>query len=193
MVVTTEICDQLSDREIVEKLTDEVDYFSCLYDRYEAKLLRYIKRITRASNEEAEDILQEAFLKIWRNINAYDTDLKFSSWIYRIVHNETVSYWRKKSSFGKQRQVNLDENLPELSDETEFDEQHQINHLTQQVLELLPLKYKTILVLKYLEGMDYDEISDILKIPPGTVATRINRAKKAFSKISQEKHISFFA
>ncbi len=58
--------------------------------------------------------------------------------------------------------------------------------LTHEVLELLPLKYKTVLILKFLEGMSYEEISGVLKIPEGTVATRINRAKKAFAKMGGE-------
>ncbi|MEZ4848959.1 MAG: RNA polymerase sigma factor [Bacteroidia bacterium] len=192
MIITKEICNQLNDIELVQKVMTEIDYFSCIYERYEPKLLRYVKRITGVSNEEAEDILQEAFLKIWRNINSYDTDLKFSTWIYRVVHNETISYWRKQSSFGKDHQIDLDENFPEEFDSNSQPGDSNKNVLTHEILELLPLKYKTILVLKFLEGMDYDEISDILKIPPGTVATRINRAKKAFSAISEQMHISFF-
>ena len=60
-----------------------------------------------------------------------------------------------------------------------------------EVLDLLPLKYKTILILKFIEGMGYHEISDVLKISKGTVASRINRAKKRFIKAASEKQISF--
>ena len=95
MIVAEEICKQLSDREIVEKSLADIDYFSCLYDRYESRLFRYIKRIALVNDEQAHDILQEAFIKIWRNLNEFDQSLKLSSWIYRIVHNETVSCWRK--------------------------------------------------------------------------------------------------
>lgn len=194
MVVTKKICDQLSDEEIVKKSLADIDYFSCLYDRYELALLRYIRRIAAVNNEEANDILQEAFIKIWRNLNDFDQSLKLSSWIYRIVHNETVSYWRKKKSFGKDRQVKLNkdlfENIP--GDFGANGDNEQKDMLTHKVLDLLPLKYKTVLVLKFMENMSYEEISDVLKIPEGTVATWINRAKKKFTEMASDKHISFF-
>jgi len=194
MIVTKEICDQLSDKEIVKESLADIDYFSCLYDRYELKLLRYVKRITLIEDEHAKDILQEAFIKIWRNLNGFDQSLKLSSWIYRIVHNETISYWRKKKSYGRDKQIQLDDNLFEdipVDFETNEDKE-QKKILTNEVLELLPLKYKTVLVLKFMEGLSYQEISDVLKIPEGTVATRINRAKKNFIKIASNKQISFF-
>ena len=194
MIVTKEICDQLSDKEIVKESLADIDYFSCLYDRYELKLLRYVKRITLIEDEHAKDILQEAFIKIWRNLNGFDQSLKLSSWIYRIVHNETISYWRQKKSYGRDKQIQLDDNLFEdipVDFETNEDKE-QKKILTNEVLELLPLKYKTVLVLKFMEGLSYQEISDVLKIPEGTVATRINRAKKNFIKIASNKQISFF-
>jgi len=80
---------------------EEIDYFACLYDRYEPKLLRYIKKISQADADEASDILQEAFIKMWKNLNNYDDSLKLSSWLYRIVHNETISFCRKKDPLEK--------------------------------------------------------------------------------------------
>ncbi len=193
MLVSKEICDELSDTAIVKKALIDIEYFSCLYDRYELKLTRYIQRIVLVNHEETEDILQEAFIKIWRNLRDFDQSLKLSSWIYRIVHNQTISYWRKKKSFGKDQQVELRENLINNPHNVfEAIEQDEKDNLAHQVLELLPLKYKTVLILKFLEGMSYDEISDVLKIPEGTVATWINRAKKAFKKIASDKQISFF-
>lgn len=194
MIITEVICKQLSDKEIVKKSLVDIEYFSCMYDRYELRLLRYIKRIALVNDEQAKDILQEAFIKIWRNLNDYDQSLKLSSWIYRIVHNETISYWRKQKSFGKDRQVTLDETLfKDVSINFEMNEDNeQKERLTHEVLKLLPLKYKTVLVLKFMENMSYHEISDVLKIPEGTVATWINRAKNMFIKEASNNHISFF-
>jgi RNA polymerase sigma-70 factor (ECF subfamily) len=190
MVVSKKICDQLSDLEIIRKSLQEVDYFSCLYQRYEDRLMRYVKRLAAVSNEEAEDILQDAFIKIWKNLNAFDTDLKPSTWIYRIVHNQTISFWRKKTSYGKDQKVEWDEEKyadvwsEELQIEDErIDDREQI----WSILTRLPIKYKEVLVLKFLENMSYEEISDILKMPEGTVATRINRAKKSFIRLSKVK------
>ena len=105
MTIKKETCKNLADSEIIEKSLIEIDYFACLYERYEPVLLRYIKKISSAREEEASDILQEAFIKIWKNLNNYDDSLKLSSWLYRIVHNETISFCRKKRSFGKNNVV----------------------------------------------------------------------------------------
>ena len=194
MIVKKEICDQLSDNEIVKQSLANIDYFLCLYNRYELRLLRYIRRISMVSDEQAKDILQESFIKIWQNLNDFNQDMKLSSWIYRIVHNVTISYWRHNRSYGKDRKVKLDYVfIKNQLDDSEINEDKVKKELlTNEVLELLPLKYKTVLILKYIEGKGYREISDVLKIPEGTVATRLNRAKKKFIEMASEKHISFF-
>ncbi len=196
MIISKKICDGFSDLEIIQKALEEVDYFSCLFERYEKKLLRYIKRIALVTKEEAEDILQDSFIKIWKNLHAFDQSLKLSSWIYRIVHNQTVSSIRKKKSYGKDRKVDFNEAIfSELTDEenrqveTTFLERKE---MVDAILKKMPLPYKEVLVLKFLENMSYEEISDVLKIPEGTVATRINRAKKAFRQISTRQSIPFY-
>lgn len=195
MFISKETCKELTDSEIVRKAIEDIDYFSCLYQRYEAMLLRYIKRISAVSEEEAQDILQDSFIKIWRNLNAYDQHLKLSSWLYRIVHNEAVSYWRKSRAYHQNQTIRINKGLAEsIPVEIDLDEEKEEGAkmmLTHQVLDLLPRKYKEVLVLKFFEKMSYEEISDVLKIPEGTVATRINRAKKAFQKMAGKQHISF--
>ncbi|MEZ4934919.1 MAG: sigma-70 family RNA polymerase sigma factor [Saprospiraceae bacterium] len=195
MIISKQICDGFSDLEIIQKSLEEIDFFSCLFERYEEKMLRYIKRVAIVTREEAEDILQESFIKIWKNLHAFDQSLKLSSWIYRIVHNQTISSLRKKKSYGKDQQVELNESLfAEMAEgkeglsETDLAEREA---LTERILSQLPLPYKEVLVLKFLENMSYEEISDVLKIPEGTVATRINRAKKGFREISNRQFVSF--
>ncbi|MCF8247108.1 MAG: RNA polymerase sigma factor [Saprospiraceae bacterium] len=195
MVVPKEICDRFSELEIIQKSLSEVDYFSCLYERYEARLMRYIKRLALVTDTEAEDILQESFISIWKNLHAFDQSLKLSSWIYRIVHNQALSAFRKKKSYGKDNKVawddSLNANLPDDTTLTDAGEMQNIDLSLHEVLEQLPLPYKEVLMLKFLENMGYEEISDVLKIPEGTVATRINRAKKAFKHLAEAQHISF--
>lgn len=175
----------MNDNEIVARSLDNLDYFSCLYLRYEPELLRYIQRISGIDQDDARDILQEAYIKIWRHLNEFDSGMKLSSWIYRIVHNETVSFSRKKRSFGKDITVNIDLYRNIMPEESRSDEEME-DKLSAIVkfLDRIPLKYKEVLVLKYLERKSYEEISDILKIPEGTVAIRINRAKKGLRALA---------
>lgn len=195
MLVPKEICDKHSDLEIIQKSLVEVDFFSCLYERYEARLLRYIKRLTHISEEEAEDVLQESFISIWKNLRGFDQSLKLSSWIYRIVHNQAVSLLRKKKSHGEQDRVEWDDAIgSDIPDEAILGllkEGNDLDKDTHELLERLPLQYKEVLMLKFLEDMSYEEISDVLKLPEGTVATRINRAKKAFRQLAAARHLHF--
>lgn len=185
MLIAQEICNRLSDEEIVGKALKDVDYFSCLYQRYEARLLRYIQRISKVTREDAEDILQESFLKVWKGLYSFDSGLKLSSWLYRIVHNEVISSWRKnhgitQDSLTEWRATDV-QTAGESGDSAGEDEEK-----IRQAIAGLPEKYRTVLVLKYLEEMSYEEISDVLKIPEGTVATRLNRARKALGITVEE-------
>ena len=195
MKTTTTNCEDMSDKELVKRSLQDVDYFACIYERYEQKLIWYILRISSFSLEEAEDVLQEAFIKAWKNLNEFDENLKFSSWIYRIVHNTTITEWKKSRSKGQDKKQELDEeifqNLPSSLDiEKEANQEFNKENI-QKILQLMPKKYREVLVLKFLEEKDYQEISDILKKPSGTIATLINRAKRSFYETAKEKNISF--
>lgn len=180
-------CAGKTDEELVALTIKDQDFFSCLVERYEAKLMRYVRRISAATQEDAEDILQEIFVKTYRNLLGFDPKLKFSSWIYRIAHNQVVSQWRKTKTRPQVVKFEADEDFlkfiaadEDLAADTErkFEARD-----IRAMLEELDSKYREVLVLKFLEEKDYKEISDILKKPLGTVATLINRAKKQFRKI----------
>ena len=186
----TERCHGLTDKEIIQMSLTDLEYFACLVLKYEVRLLNYIKKISQSNHDEAEDILQEAFIKIWKNLHGYDPRLTLESWIFRIVHNETISFWRKKTSYSKDKVVSIDDDriMNSLSAENiNHDDVDSVSRLIEDILPLLKLEYREVLVLKFLEDKSYEEISDILKIPEGTVATRINRAKKSFKELASGK------
>lgn len=188
-------CKDKSDEELVILSLRNQDFFVCLIDRYEQKLLRYITRISSLTREDAEDLLQEIFVKVYRNLNDFDTDLKFSSWIYRIAHNQVISHWRKTRQSSQVLKFEGDEDyLKLLASDEDLSQQVEKRFTGEEVRKILGLmdkKYREVLVLKFLEGKDYKEISDILEKPLGTVATLINRAKKQFAKISRENSVKF--
>ena len=195
MHISKNNCQKFNDEKLVKKSLKDIKYFACLFERYEKKLVRYILRISSFSEEEANDILQEIFLKIWKNLNKFDNSLKFSSWAYRIAHNTTVSEWKKSKSYGKDQQTKIDDeifqNLPSKIDLIKEFQKENNNKEIRKILNALPKKYSDVLVLKFLEEKNYNEISDILKKPPGTIATLIHRAKKAFRNETSRKNILF--
>ena len=187
-----------TDAELVAAAVRDPDQFGELMERYEPKLARFVRRITSFDEATVEDILQEAFIKVYQNLNDYDPSLSFSAWVYRIVHNEAVSHFRKTSRYNivpletdDEDSVNLIEILADGTDiQAEFSKKSK-NEQVRKVLSMLSPKYREILVLKFLEELSYEEISDVLHIPMGTVATLIGRAKEQFRMIISKNHIKF--
>ncbi len=173
-----------SDAELVELSLKNRDFFAYIVDRYEAKLLRYVRRITNLREDDLLDILQDVFVKVYQNLNDYDSGLSFSSWIYRITHNQVVDTYRKNKARPHGNAVDVDDSVLEnFVNDFDFVEDLDLKFLKnniQKILDSLDDKYREVLVLKFFEDKDYSEISDILKKPAGTVATLINRAKKQF-------------
>lgn len=178
------ICKGLTDQVIIEKARAELKYFACLYERYEIRMLHYITKISGFNRTQAEDVLQDSFIKIWSNINDYDPDLPFKSWLYRIVHHTTISQWRKNDSLSRRylEAGKLSDNILFEEADPEQETKEKNKKRLYEALDQLKSNYREIIILKFFENLTYEEISDILKIPEGTVATRINRAKKQLHK-----------
>jgi RNA polymerase sigma-70 factor, ECF subfamily len=173
---------QRSDQELVSRALADKQQFAAIVQRYEEALLRYIVRQGCRDKGQAQDVLQEVFIKAYLHLNDYDTSLPFSSWIYRIAHNETISHFRKEKNRPLVLEMGADDEFfGKIADDLGFSRQETGQyHDTdiQAALQALEPRYRDIIVLKFFEEKSYDEISDILQMPQGTVATLINRAKK---------------
>ena len=172
-----------SDEELVVKTLGNKNVFGDLVDRYQAKLTRYIARLGVRDPEDQLDVLQEIFLKTYRNLNGFDTSLQFSSWIYRIAHNEAISWYRKKNVrpeghlIADSEEVLTFLNSSEESADVSFDKT--VNASTvNSALMIIDEKYREVIILRYFEHKEYEQISDILKIPVGSVGTLLHRGKK---------------
>ncbi len=179
-----------TDEQLVALTLKNADVYGFLVQRYEEKLLRYIMRISRSTKEDGEDILQDVFLSAYKNLNDFDQDLKFSSWIYRITHNKVISHFRKVTARPKTTTYEGDSNLLNIlaSDEDlarELERKYTVVEV-KDILDKLDERYREVLVLKFLEEKDYKEISDILEKPMGTVATLISRAKQQFKEKTKD-------
>jgi RNA polymerase sigma-70 factor, ECF subfamily len=156
--------------------------------RYEKKLFSYIYRLV-GNREEAEDILQNVFVKAYRNIKTFDVERKFSSWIYRIAHNEAINFLKKKS---KKRFVSWEDIVASKDKmETKSEERSPIDIWIRKesaievnwAMEKLPEKYRKVLKLRYFSEKSYEEIGRIIGSPVNTVGTLINRAKKKLASV----------
>jgi len=184
----------MSDEEIVSMALRDKAFFAHIVLRYEDKLSRYIMRLGIRNAEDRQDTLQDIFIKIYKNLNAFDTSLSFSSWVYRIAHNEAISAYRKQNvrpeghliDEGNERVAR--EMTMEDGAEKEFDTQ--INAVeVYRALEEVDEKYRTVLILRFFEHKEYEDISDILKIPTGSVGTLIHRGKKQLKEKLDTKQL----
>lgn len=175
---------EITDEEIVRQTLLNKDAFALLIERYEAKLLRYLERLGVGVREDREDVLQNAFIKAYKNLNGFDLTLSFSSWMYRITHNEAMSFFRSKHA---RPQVILSEEGEGLITELE-DEDSDASALAElrlsreelaKAFAALTPQYRDALTLRFFENRSYTEMSDILEVPVGTVSTLIYRAKRA--------------
>lgn len=148
-----------------------------IIDRYQKPLIRYTLRL---GCREAEDMVQETFIKMYQNIQSYIPEKKFSSWLYRIAHNTTVSKFRS-----------LESTLPfadyldsligyEDKEVTNFDFK---SAQVSSCLDRLSPRLRSVVILYYLEEKSYSEISDILRLPIGTIGARLSRAVKILRSI----------
>jgi RNA polymerase sigma-70 factor (ECF subfamily) len=168
-----------NDEDIAKSVqSGQVDLFGILVDRYEEKMKRYARKFLY-DTEDAQDVIQEIFLKTYENINSFDTKRKFSTWLYRIAHNELINALKKKKTLPL---FDLDKFFPHhyhdngLSQQIDRQDTRQI--INQHLGKLEP-KYREPIILYYLEGLSYKEIADVLHIPVSTVGIRIKRAKEA--------------
>lgn len=181
-----ENCDEKSDNELVRLSLQNSANFYCLMKRYEKKLMTYVRNMTYLSEEDIADVVQNSFIKAFLHLNDYDCDLKFSAWIYRIVHNETVNFLKiSKTRLKLAIDEDNDEIVSWLTADTDIEKDAIANHhkeCIKETIDSLKSDYKEVLVLRFLEDKDYQEISDILQKPMGTVATLLSRAKSQFKE-----------
>lgn len=167
--------DKLSDEVLASHIQENSGQgIEELIERYQKPLLRYALRLI-GDEDLAEDAVQNTFISAYQNINSYDSRRPFSPWIYRIAHNKAINEIRSLKPH-----TSLDEAL-EIPDSKSGEsisknlEQETLKKKLEKFINILSIKYKEPLILRYFEDRTYEEISDILKIPKNTVGVRIKR------------------
>ncbi len=180
---------ELTDEEIAARVQrGDIESFAMLVDRYRDKIQRYARRFL-FSGEDVDDVVQESFIKAYVNIQSFDTDRKFSPWMYRIAHNEFINTIKKRGR-EKTSYIDLDTLIPQLAAPETTDSDIHKEELRRELdtsLEKLPSKYREPLVLYYFEDMNYKEIADILHLPVATVGVRLRRGKIALQSLVRGK------
>ncbi|MCP4568048.1 MAG: sigma-70 family RNA polymerase sigma factor [FCB group bacterium] len=154
--------------------TGDMVAFSTIVDRYRDRLMNVIGRMP-ISREGAEDIVQEAFLRVYQHRDSFDFKHCFSTWLYTIALNLARNNLRKKKRYKFFDIFDLQNKEVETAVQAKVPSN--IGPALEQAIDSLPDKYKTAFLLRDIEEMSYDEIARILSVPLGTVKSRVNRAR----------------
>ena len=173
----------------------DVDAFEKLIKDYKKTAYNIALRVLR-NVEDAEDASQEALIKVYKSIQNFNMQSSFKSWLYRIVVNTCIDFKRKKNinavsideniDLGGnkefQREIADDSNNPDILIEKNFN-----NKLINDAVGKLEDDFKTIIILRDIQGFSYSEISEILSCNLGTVKSRLNRARKSLKEILENE------
>lgn len=171
---------------------DEYEAFEELVNRYRSRLVNLIFRMLSDQNE-AEDLVQETFLRVWTHRQDYDFSYCLSTWIYTIALNLAKNELRKRRRFkffnlGEMTEKGLELPDPKMGPSA-------LGHMLQSAIAQLPTRYKTAFLLRDVQQLPYEQVAQILGVPLGTVKSRVNRARSVLKnelrpKLEQTRALS---
>ena len=182
-----------TDEELIKEFQNEnISSYNHLVYRYKDRLFNYIYQFVH-DVDLAEDLLQDTFLKLYTHKNSYREIAKFSTWIYTIAGNFAKTELRKKQR--RKTYANSELAFQEgefiIKDESERPDDKLLKENLQENLQvclsILPLDFKTIIILRDIQELSYDEISKIIEVPLGTVKSRINRGRVKLQELLKMK------
>ncbi len=172
-----------SDTDILLQVRDgDVRQFAVLVDRYKDRALTLALRLVR-NREEAEELVQDAFVRAYRHLRSFRGDSAFRTWFYRILYNVCMTQVRRRARreplLHLEDQPTMKDAVPDTEMATALDqlEEKEVAGIVSGELLTLPDKYRTVLTLFYTEEMSYEEIGEITGLPVGTVKSHLFRAR----------------
>jgi RNA polymerase sigma-70 factor (ECF subfamily) len=168
----------MTDREILEAFADpdrQRVAFNALVQQYQQPLYRIIRRIV-IDHDETDDLLQEAFVKVWRHLGSFRQDAKLSTWLYRIATNEALSHLRKKRQRYFLPIADVEGELTSRLEDALAPEADEIQRRLQQAMLRLPERQRVVFQLKYFDEMGYEEMSEVLGVTVGALKASYHHA-----------------
>lgn len=175
----------LTDEEIVEKIKGgSIELFEVIVKRYQRKLVNYIYRMIN-DFDSAMELCQEVFIKVFNSLDKYNPSFKFTTWIHRISSNATIDWMRKKKidAFSidndGDESTAMSQQLPSGDlNPLETLEMDQLQQRIEEAIEDLPYIYRQLIILRHINELSYEEISEAVDLPLGTVKNRIFRGRE---------------
>ncbi|WP_075620441.1 RNA polymerase sigma factor [Paenisporosarcina indica] len=150
--------------------------YAHIINKYKNQLYGTIVRMTK-NPQDAQDLVQEAFIKVYRQLDKYDEKGSFSSWLYRVAMNHCMDEFRKKKYQMQQSEIGENNIINTNHPEVIFLKKEKQRQL-ERLIATLPNDERLIILLRYVNELSYDEISDLVEVPLSTVRNKLHRAKK---------------
>jgi len=167
----------MEEKEIVQSARKgDKDSFGILVEKYRNKMF-YLAYSRTNNRETADDLAQEIFIKAYRALPRFNLKSKFSTWLYRIAIN-TIKDFHRKESGSKRLSLDQSAQVSDVKNLKNEEEKQEKLKIIRESIDKLPEKHRIILTLRDIQGKSYSEIADILHISPGTVDSRLFRARK---------------
>jgi RNA polymerase sigma-70 factor (ECF subfamily) len=172
-----------TDEEIVRQCrSGDRKAFDALVDRHQRLVYNVALRMVRDS-DDAADIAQSVFVKVYEKLDGFDERFKFFSWLYKIAVNESLSFLNHRKKFDGLDGIDVAEEEREGTDDEIMAREGQI----QDGLMLLKIDHRAVIVLKHMQGLSYEEIGQILDLPEKTVKSRLFTARQILKDILKKK------
>ena len=184
---------QVEDEEIlalfaVERTRNEA--FNLLISKYQEKIYWHVRRLV-IDHDDADDLVQEVFIKVWKNLEKFRSDSKLYTWIYRIATNESITFLNKRKQQNNTPFDEVSEELAESLVASSYFNGDKIQMKLQQALLTLPEKQRLIFNMKYFDDLKYDEISEILGTSVGALKASFHIAVKKIEVFMLNEDITF--
>jgi len=179
-----------SDEILIEAVKKgDCDAFGPIIERYKMALYKVMYRMV-LNRDDAEDLVEEAFIKAYRSINKFQTDRPFFSWLRRIGVNNAINFLKRERKGNIAPLEYVEKTLPnDRNDPVRMTREKMIRERINAALTRLPQEARIILSLKVEEDLSYEEIGNILNIPKGTVMSRLARARQKLKRIFEDMEV----
>ena len=175
-----------SDKELVQEFRNNRNYaFNLIVRKYQERLYWHVRKIV-ISHDDADDVIQNTFLKAYQGLNRFREDASLYTWLYRIATNESLSFLRKQRSGYLLSMGDYQEHLEKSLESDPYTDGDEIQMKLQKAIIRLPEKQRTVFNMKYFDEMKYDEISEILKTSVGGLKASYHHAMKKIEQYLSE-------
>jgi RNA polymerase sigma-70 factor (ECF subfamily) len=186
--IMTETLLKITDEQLIAKFqAGDLGAFDQIVERYQGQLINFVGRLLNDRNA-AEDIVQETFLRVYRNKHRYKEIARFSTWIYTIAGNLARTELRRRKirnffSISQRGEGEKDYEIPDTDIDVEKSvEGSLVKEMILREVMKLPVYFREVIILRDLQDLSYEEISQILNVPLGTVKSRVNRGRSQIQK-----------